>query len=79
MPSCYAEKVAGDGRRSGKPDIDACLRGRALKLEAKRPKIGKPTKLQLANLDRWRKAGAVAEIVTSVDDVKQILEREGLL
>lgn len=59
---------------AGRPDIDACYQGQAFKLEVKRPG-GRLTKLQAERLARWRAAGAVAEVVCSVDDVKRLIER----
>lgn len=75
LPGCYAEKTwGGPYGNAGRPDIDGCINGRALKLEVKRPG-GRLTKLQAERLARWRAAGAVAEVVCSVDDVKRLIER----
>lgn len=72
---CYAHKTHGSVFSAGQPDIDACINGRALKLEVKSP-TGKATKLQEAELARWKKAGAITGIVRSVEEVKEILLRE---
>lgn len=87
LPDCRAIKTAGDAKRLGEPDIDCCYKGRAIKLEVKRPgrehgysnDTGKLTKLQIATLSKWKAAGAIAGVVCSVEDVKRILERKGLL
>lgn len=55
----YARKVHGGAHGNvGEPDIDGCVSGRALKLEAK--SIGnKPTGAQYASMRRWASAGAL--------------------
>ncbi len=78
LPGCLARKRWGGGMGvAGDPDIDACLRGRSLQLEVKRPGE-KPTLLQVKRLEEWRRAGAIAGVVLSVDEVKALLAREGL-
>jgi len=75
LDECHAEKThSGGWGNSGKPDIDACFRGRAVKLECKRTYQQQPTAIQIQNLKRWRAAGAVAEVVRSVDEVKEIID-----
>ncbi|MGM9571630.1 MAG: VRR-NUC domain-containing protein [bacterium] len=75
LEGCRAIKVHGGSFCSGEPDIDAVYKGRSLKLEVKRPG-GKATKLQLAILDKWEKAGAVTAIVDSVEKVKELIENK---
>ena len=58
---------------AGWPDIIGVFRGRALALEVKRPG-GKATKLQLATLDKWKAAGALAGVVTSIEEARRIIE-----
>jgi len=73
QPGCLARKRWGGGMGvAGDPDIDACIRGRSVQLEVKRAGE-KPTPLQLKRLDEWRQAGAIAAVVTSVEDVKSLL------
>lgn len=72
LPGCYACKVHGGPYMAGWPDIVGCYQGRALALEVKRPG-NRATKLQLAVLRKWREAGAVAGVVTSVEDVKELV------
>jgi len=55
------------------PDILLCLNGEFIGLEVKSD-TGRPTKIQLAQMQRIRAAGGTAEIVTSIEDVKDILE-----
>ena len=57
----------------GVPDILLCLNGEFIGLEVKSD-TGRPTKIQLAQMQRIRAAGGTAEIVTSVEDVKDILK-----
>ena len=76
LPGCLARKRWGGGMGvAGDPDIDACIRGRSLQLEVKRPRE-KPTQLQLKRLEEWRKAGAITGVVTSVGETRAVLEKE---
>ena len=79
LPRCVARKRWGGGYGlAGEPDIDACLRGRSLQLEVKRP--GKqPTKLQQKRLAEWSAAGAIVGVVHAVDEVRSLLAQENLL
>jgi len=78
LPGCLARKRWGGGMGvAGDPDIDACLRGRSVQLEVKRPGE-KPTLLQCKRLEEWRQAGAVVGLVVSVADVRSLLAKEGL-
>lgn len=72
ISGCYAVKTRGDYRQGGQPDVIGCYRGRALALEVKRPG-GRATPLQQTVLEKWRQAGAIAEVVTSKKDVERLL------
>lgn len=73
LPGCLARKRWGGGMGvAGDPDIDACIRGRSVQLEVKRPGE-RPTALQLKRIEEWRRAGAVVAVVTSVEEVKSLL------
>ena len=73
LPGCLARKRWGGGMGvAGEPDIDACICGRSLQLEVKRPGE-KPTPLQLKRIEQWREAGALVGVVTSVREVKALL------
>jgi hypothetical protein len=79
LPGCLARKRWGGGMGvAGDPDIDACIRGRSVQLEVKRPGE-KPTPLQLKRLEEWRRAGAVVAVVNSVADVRRLLQENRLL
>lgn len=79
LPGCLARKRWGGGMGvAGEPDIDACLRGRSVQLEVKRPGE-KATPLQLKRLAEWRQAGALVGVVTSVATTRALLEENELL
>jgi hypothetical protein len=79
QPGCLARKRWGGGMGVvGDPDIDACVRGRSVQLEVKRPGE-RPTPLQLKRLEEWRRAGAVAAVVNSVADVRRLLQENRLM
>jgi hypothetical protein len=73
----WARKVHGGAMgSSGEPDVDACVRGYAVKLEAKR--VGeKPTSAQVAAMQRWQKAGAMVGWFTSNDHIAALLTHLG--
>lgn len=58
---------------AGVPDIICCYKGLFVALEVK-AEDGNATTLQNATIKRIRKAGGIAEIVRSVDEVKRIIE-----
>ena len=72
LPNCYVVKTHGSIYSAGQPDLLGCYQGRTLALEVKRPG-GKPTKLQMAMLKKWEAAGAIAAVVHSVEEVKEML------
>lgn len=75
LPQCIAENVSGNAKQSGRADINACYKGRCLKIEMKDPETGyEPTKQQLLYLAKWNAAGAVTAVCYSVKDVKNLLE-----
>jgi len=74
VPKCFFWKEhGGQYGTAGIPDIIVCHNGHFIGLEAK---VGKnqPTPLQSITLSRMRAAGATAEVVRSVDDVKNIIK-----
>jgi|SRR5690606_6550653 len=74
QPGVKAEKTHGGMYgRAGKPDISGCVNGRRFEIEVKRPG-NKPTKLQLKELEEWRKAGAITGVAYSLEDAKEILK-----
>ena len=76
LPRCIAENVSGNASQSGRADINACYRGRCLKIELKDPETGyQPSKQQLLYLKKWAAAGAKTGVCYSLEEV-QILLRE---
>jgi len=64
--------------RPGHPDLGGAIDGHAVYVEVKRP--GKePTEQQEQCLDELRRAGAVVIVARCVEDVRTVLEKEGLL
>jgi len=79
LPGCVARKRWGGGMGvAGDPDITGCLDGRHLEFEVKRSGQ-QPTVLQSRWREEWREAGAVVAVVSSVEDVRNVLASEGLL
>jgi Holliday junction resolvase len=75
LQHCFAWKTHGDAYSvSGIPDIIACIDGRFFAFEVKTPD-GKLTKLQEITLQRINDAKGNAFKVTSLQEVKEILER----
>lgn len=75
QPQSYARKVHGSQfGNAGEPDVDASVRGRAVKLECKAPDGGKPTAVQMAALRRWQAAGAIAGWFTNTGHVQELLD-----
>ena len=58
--------------KSGVPDILACVEGRLVGLEVKTA-TGRPSELQLYNIEKIKKAGGIAGVVRSVECVKDLL------
>jgi len=74
LPECFFWKEhGGQYGTAGIPDIIVCHKGRFIALEAK---VGRnqPTRLQSATIEQIRKAGGIALVVRSVDEVKEIMQ-----
>ncbi len=67
-----AVKWSQDGRQRGNPDIIACVHGRLLLIEVKRPGE-RPDKLQTATMVDWWSAGAVVMWASNLEDVKRYI------
>ena len=67
----YVVKVV-QASKAGVPDILACVNGKFYGLEVKTP-TGRPSALQLANIEMIRQAGGIAEVVRSVAEVSELL------
>lgn len=77
--SMFWKNSASMYSRGGLPDIFALLDGRFFAFEVKRPKVGRATDLQRKTIEQLNEAGGRAVIVTSVEDVRDELERAGFL
>ena len=75
LPQTKALKLHGSvfGER-GTPDIHVTRKGRSYWLEVKQPGC-KPTLLQVHRLKQWREAGAIAAVVHSWEEVRDLLFR----
>jgi hypothetical protein len=74
IPDCYCWKEHGGGfGHAGLPDIICCLSGCFIAFEVKSPP-NDLTELQRITLEKIRAAGGVAEKVTSLDEVRQIID-----
>lgn len=74
VPSCFCWKEHGGlYGTAGLPDIICCINGRFIAFEVKTPS-GRLTKLQEITIQRIKIAKGEAFKVTSIGDVKQILE-----
>ena len=69
------EKVKGEAESAGRADINGCYLGRSMRIEVKTPdNRNKPSKIQLWDLLRWNKAGAICMVVYSVETVQTAIE-----
>lgn len=66
-------RMSGASNLSGFPDLLVCYKGIFVGLEIKTPE-GSPTKQQVKVLADISMAGGVGKLVTSVEDVRDILE-----
>ncbi len=70
----WVVKMHQSGRtQKGVADLLMCFEGRCITLEVKAP-AGRPTTLQLNQLRQVQRAGGVAAIVRSVDEVRVIFD-----
>lgn len=69
----YCVKVMA-ANKNGVPDILACYKGRFVAIEVK-TNTGRPTALQLANIDLIKENGGYAIIARSEEEVLELLER----
>ena len=70
-PGIWAYKTC-DKFTSGIPDIIGCMNGKLFALELK-SKEGRATKLQEYTIRRIRRAGGLASVCYSLEDVKDLL------
>ncbi len=71
---CHARKVHQTAvTGGGEPDIDAVIRGRAVKIEVKRPGAPPPRAAQMHSLRCWQRAGALVGWVTCLAELVEIV------
>ena len=75
-PSSFWTKIHGSAyQRAGLPDIIGCHQGRFVAFEVKVPgKEHTVTALQRYTLEELTKAGALAEMITSVEEAEDYLK-----
>lgn len=61
--------------QAGVPDIIACIKGRFVAIEVKRPKQ-KPKPIQYAWLEAIKAAGGIAFWADNLESVKEVLKKE---
>ena len=69
----FWKEHGGQFGTAGIPDLIVCYKGRFISFEVKKPG-GKPTLLQKLTLNKIERAKGIAKIVTSVEQVKEIIE-----
>lgn len=75
IPGCRAENVSGNASQSGRPDLNACYKGRMIKLELKSPDHGnEASKKQALELRRWNRAGAVTGVVYDMESIRELID-----
>jgi hypothetical protein len=65
----------GPYQSAGIPDLLGCVDGRFCALEVKVPGGKGATRLQLATIDKIRKAGGIAGVVTSSQEAIDLVQR----
>lgn len=80
LDGCIAENVQGSAGAAGRPDINACYKGRCYRIEVKTRDHGrKVTPLQDKNLRDWANAGAICFVAYSLGDVKALINEGDFL
>lgn len=79
LPNAKFKKSHGSMYNADDLDIIGCIAGRMIVLEVKRPEIGRLTEKQKNALFEWKSAGAISEVVTSLEEVKEIFVKEGMI
>jgi len=70
----YWKEHGGQFGTAGIPDLIVCYKGKFIAFECKRPG-GKPTILQRITMNRIDNAKGIVKVVTSVEQVKEVIER----
>ena len=76
----YHVKIHGSAYMpAGTPDILACVNGRFIGIEVKKPTGGVVSELKKLKLKQIKNAGGVGIIARSVQDVSESLQREHII
>ncbi|RAN59835.1 recombinase RecB [Dolosigranulum pigrum] len=76
----YYLKVHGSAfQPSGTPDILACVNGRFVGIEVKRPEGGRVSPLQQFKINQIEAAGGIAFVARDVGKVKRELDEAGII
>lgn len=76
----YHVKIHGSAYMpAGTPDILACIKGRFIGIEVKKPNGGVVSALQKLKIKQIKNAGGVALVATSVEEVERELSRHNLI
>lgn len=57
----------------GEPDLTVCYNGKYVAFELKKDEQEKAKKLQEYKLKKIREAGGIAKVVSSLDEIKEVL------
>lgn len=77
----YFEKIHGGSiyQSAGISDILACINGRFVAIEVKKPDGGELSALQKLKLKQIEKSGGIGIVARSVQEVRDRLERENII
>ncbi|WP_018934617.1 VRR-NUC domain-containing protein [Gracilibacillus lacisalsi] len=65
--------------KAGTPDIIACVKGKFVAIEVKRPEGGRVSELQRFHIEAINKAGGYAFVSRSVEETQRYLETNNLV
>lgn len=78
--NAYYLKVHGSMYQpAGTPDILACVNGRFVAIEVKRPSGGVLSELQKSKLKKIENSGGVSIVARSVEDVSEVLKYKNVI
>lgn len=77
--NAYFIKTIGGSVPAGTPDILACVNGRFVGIEVKRPKGGRVTELQKHHLRRIQNANGLAFVASSKQEVMNHFKDEHII
>lgn len=73
---CVAEKVVGNSNQKGRADINACYKGRSIRIEVKTSDNGnKASEIQKLNLMKWKNAGSVTIVAYDKEEVIKVIHK----